>query len=92
MNAKIKGGIIIIVLLGVIYGTFKVGEHRGKKKITYFSELVEKTRGGKGYLIDMEVICTNGKDIGRLQLDVNLTNGQIVVARNDSQLEPNCTR
>ena len=42
------------------------------------------------YFINVIVACANGKDIGLLQVDLNLRNGQLRVVRNDSKLEPNC--
>ena len=91
ISPKVKGVVIICCLLGVMYGTYQVGRHT-ERKITTFGQLVEKTQGRKTYLIDMEIVCTNGKDLGKLQVDLDLTNGKLHVIRNDSQLEPNCTR
>lgn len=91
ISPKVKGVLIITALLGTFYGVYQSGRH-AERKLTTFSQLVEKTQGRKTYLIDMEIVCTNGKDLGKLQVDLDLTNGKLHVVRNDSQLEPNCTR
>lgn len=91
ISPKVKGAVVIGLLLAVMYGTYQYGRHT-ERKITTFSQLVEKTQGRKTYLIDTEIVCTNGKDLGKLQVDLDLTNGKLHVVRNDNQLEPNCTR
>ena len=91
ISPKVKGVVIICLLLAIMYGTYQFGRHT-ERKITTFSQLIEKTQGRKTYLIDMQVVCTNGKDLGKLQVDLDLTTGKLHVVRNDNQLEPNCAR
>lgn len=86
----LKLSVVAILFLAVVYGAVQYGKHT-ERKITWFSELLERTQGRKTYFMDFEVVCQNGKDLGRMQVDLNLTNGKIKIVRNDSKLEPNCT-
>lgn len=86
-----KWYVLAVLTFAVIIWAYIMGKH-SERRITYFSELVSKTQGRTGYLIDMEIVCSNGKDLGRFQVDVNLTNGKLVIVRNDSKREPNCVK
>lgn len=79
------------ILFGLLAAAYKAGQH-SEKKVTWFSELSMRTQGRKAYIIDTEIICSNGKDVGRLQVDLNLTNGKLYIVRNDSKLEPDCAK
>jgi hypothetical protein len=68
---------------------FYWGRHTAKPRIVWFSDLATFT-GKTQYLIDAEVKCPNGKDLGRLQVDLNLTNGKIRIVRNDPGEYPSC--
>lgn len=85
----VKLSLIAIIFLAVLYGAVQYGKH-SERSITWFSELMERTQGRKQYFMEFEVLCSNGKDLGRLQVDFNLSNGKLRVVRNDSKLEPNC--
>jgi hypothetical protein len=91
MNGFVKGLVVALLVGGTLIGVYKLGQ-KSEKKITWFSELSERTRGQKLYLIDTEVICGNGKDLGKFQVDLNLANGKIRIVRNDAGLEPSCSR
>jgi len=85
-----RASIIAAVLAGAcFYATFRLGQ-RSERKITWLSELTMKTQGRKIYLVDMVVTCANGKQLGPLQVDLNLRNGSLRIVRNDNKLEPNC--
>ena len=87
--AVIFGPVVIFLML--LIGVYKLGQ-KSQSKVTWFADLAEKTRGQRVYLIDINVICSNGKDLGKLQVDLNLTNGRLRVIRNDPGLEPNCSK
>jgi hypothetical protein len=91
MKDWLKYVAIPLLFLGVVTLAFFWGR-QSTKRLTYFSELTQRTQGRQAYIIDMEVVCSNGKDVGKLQVDLNLTNGKLVIVRNDSKLEPNCVR
>lgn len=85
---------VLVAVAGALFGVilaYKIGQH-SEKKLTWFSELAMRTQGRKAYIIDAEIVCSNGKDVGRLQVDLNLTNGKLYIVRNDSKLEPDCAK
>lgn len=104
LNIGLIMGLIVASL--AIMGAYFLGRHE-EKKITFLSELSTKARlipigagpgmippspNEKGYLLNFEVVCMNGRDIGRLSIDLNLATGKWVVVRNDSKLMPNCDK
>lgn len=89
MSKKLKWILIILAAAALTSGAYFVGR-RSEKRITWYSELGMRTHGVPIYFHDTEVRCANGKDIGRLTIDLNLRNGELKVVRNDSKLEPNC--
>ena len=97
--APLIASVAVILLLIGFFVMFKLGE-RQAHRVHWLSELMEKgavravptAPGSKPYLIDWEVYCANGKDIGRLQVDLDLTNGKLRIVRNDSKLAPDCSR
>jgi hypothetical protein len=91
MIRKVQVVGIVFVLSVCFYIAYSLGRHQ-ESKITTFSDLVQKTQGRRSYIIDMEVTCSNGKDLGKLQVDLDLTNGRLRVVRNDSKLAPNCDK
>lgn len=76
-------------ILGVLYFTYSLGETHAKR-VTWLSELLQRTQGQPGYLINVNVSCANGKQLGPLQVDLNLTNGKLRVIRNDAGPMPSC--
>lgn len=86
-----KWYVLVVTTFAIFTWAYFMGKH-SERRITYFSELVQRTQGQTVYLIDMKIVCSNGKDLGKLQVDLNLANGKLVIVRNDSKREPNCVR
>jgi len=61
------------------------GSHTAKPKIRWYSQMMGT------YVIDREVTCPNGKNVGRVQVDYDLTNGKWKTVRNDPGATPDCT-
>jgi hypothetical protein len=81
---------VILGLLGALYGVYQLGR-REERKITWFSEMTMKVYGRKvPYLSTQAIICPNGKVLGPVEIDLNLTNGKLRIIRNDPGLEPSC--
>jgi hypothetical protein len=80
---------VVVFFLCAIGLSFFLGRHTAKPRIVWFSDLATFT-GKTQYLIDADVKCPNGKDLGRLQVDLNLTNGKIRIVRNDPGEYPSC--
>lgn len=89
LTSWLKLTVTALLFMAVLYGVFQYGK-RSERRITWFSELLERTQGRRQYFMDFEVVCSNGKDIGRMQVDLNLTNGKVRIVRNDPMNEPNC--
>lgn len=83
--AKIATGLLFILLL---CGSYLFGKKSAKPKITMFSQLTGM------YLVDKDIICPvpNGKNLGKVQVDLDLTNGKLRVVRNDPGKEPSCIK
>jgi hypothetical protein len=87
---KASVGAAVLTLVGAIgYGGYSAGQHNSAK-IKYYSEMMEKTTGTKRYLIDGHVQCSNGKDLGLFQVDMDLRSGKLIVVRLDNRLTPDC--
>ena len=81
-----------ITLIAFSVLMYFVGRHESHK-VVWLSELVERTQGRKLYIVDFPIVCVpSGKELGRLQVDINLTNGKVRIVRNDAGLQPNCAR
>lgn len=87
----LKLSVVVVLFLAVVYGAVQYGKH-SERKVTWMSELLEKTRGQKAYFMDFEITCQNGKDLGRFQADLNLTNGIVKIVRNDPKNLPDCSK
>ena len=78
--AAVVGAILALLM-------FEGGQYWGRRKpkpVEWYSQL-------KGsYLIDEEYKCKNGRALGRVQVDLNLTNGKFRVIRNDPGKWPYC--
>jgi len=85
-----KSGMVVKVIvwtlaLAAIGGLFFwIGRRSAKAKVTKWSQLTGK------YLIEQEVSCPNGKKLGMVQVDLDLTNGKLRVVRNDPGKYPSC--
>ncbi len=88
-NTLPKLGIAAVLLLASYYAVYRVAE-TSAKRVTWLSELLLRTQGSAGYLINVNVMCANGKILGPLQVDLNLTNGKLRVVRNDAGTLPSC--
>lgn len=86
-----KVGIIPVLIVASFATMYKLGQHSATK-VRWYSELTEKTMGQKIYPINVNIRCMNGKDLGQLQVDLDLTNGKLRVVRNDPQNAPNCSK
>jgi hypothetical protein len=91
-------GIYIIVILGalLVVGSYWAGLRHKNRTIRWYSDMTSQIQGHKIYLIDTPVFCPNrqaklatgqiqmvpGKEIGKIQLDVNLQNGDLKVVTN----------
>jgi hypothetical protein len=80
---------IVGAILAALYFTYSLGETHAKR-VTWFSELFQRTQGNPAYLINMMVTCANGKPLGLLQVDLNLTNGKLRIVKNDPGPLPSC--
>jgi hypothetical protein len=85
--AKIIG---VVAFLTLPFVAYELGQ-RSAKGVTWLSELLTRTQGSAGYLINVNVQCANGKVLGPLQVDLNLTNGKLRVVRDDAGRFPDCT-
>jgi cephalosporin hydroxylase len=90
-KSRIWWGSVALLAVLVNVGAYYMGRHSARR-VTWLSELGERTGGGRVYLASVQVICANGKNLGILQIDVNLRNGKVRIVRNDAGLEPDCTR
>lgn len=95
MNS-IKNWSIMLVSIALLFGAYFYGKHRSEPKIKWYSDMTSQLQGRKIYLIDTPVMCPNhpvtlatgqitmvpGKEIGKIQLDVNLQTGQLRVVTN----------
>jgi hypothetical protein len=82
---------MLLLFLGTMYSVYQLGR-RNERKITWFSELGQRVYGRRTYIIDSPIVCPNGKNLGQLQIDINLTNGKVRIVRNDPGLEPSCEK
>lgn len=84
-KAKSVGAVALLLLVG---GVFLVGQYlgrRGPRPVEWLSQAL----GGR-YMVDQEVKCANGKSLGWIKVDLNLTNGKLRVVRNDPGKWPAC--
>lgn len=81
---KILGvvGVIVLVVAAVLVGQYY--GRRGPRPVEWLSQDVGV------FIVDQEIKCKNGKSLGRVQIDVNLTNGKLRVVRNDPGRWPYC--
>jgi hypothetical protein len=80
---------LAVTLLLAFVASFFFGRHTAKPTVVWLSDL-NVALGRSGYLLDVDVACANGKKLGKLQVDLNLTNGKLRVVRNDPGTEPSC--
>lgn len=83
--------LMILTSIAILYGAYRLGR-REEHKITWLSELTQRTVGKNIYALDLRLVCLNGKDLGVIQVDLNLTNSKFRIVRNDPGLEPNCNK
>jgi hypothetical protein len=89
---KTKIGLAVLGLL-ILAGSFYLGRSTAKPQVIWFSDINPYLGGGpKQYLMDVPVKCANGKDLGKIQVDLNLTNGKLRVVRNDPGKTPSCEK
>lgn len=91
-------GALLVGALAIVAGVYWAGRKSATPKITHYSQLVGV------YVIDKEVTCPArvgtgpdgkpttipGKSLGKVQVDLDLTNGKLKVVRNDPGLTPSC--
>ena len=93
-----KSGMAMKVTLGLLLwavlvgGAFWIGRKTAKPTIKTYSDLTMFVSGKRAYLIDTDVKCANGRDLGQVQVDLDLTNGKLRVIRNDPGKEPSCVK
>jgi hypothetical protein len=88
---KTKIGLALLGL-AILMGSFFLGRHTVRHQVIWFSDINPYLGGQRAYLIDIPVKCANGKDLGKIQVDLNLTNGKLRVVRNDPGKEPSCDK
>jgi hypothetical protein len=88
-KSNLKWLLGLVFATSLLYFSFYLGR-RTERRITWMSELMEKIQGRKQNLIEVPLVCSNGKKLGMLMIDVNLRNGKWRIVRNDAGLEPNC--
>lgn len=88
MNLTTKLSLLAVGII-IFIGSFFLGRHSAKPAVVWLSDLAVVT-GHPGYYIDAEVTCANGKKLGKLQIDINLTNGKLRVIRNDPGKDASC--
>src|SRR5882724_9523253 len=94
MTSLTKFFIVALAFLLIIVGAFYAGKKAHDPKIKWYSDMTSQLQGHKIYLIDTPVTCPNrtvqpdpklgprmipGKEIVKLQIDVNLQNGDLKV-------------
>lgn len=98
MQRLVYGGALLIGALVVIGGVYWAGRKSATVRITTYSQMMG------GYLIDKDVTCPAkigtgpdgkpttipGKLLGKVQVDLDLTNGKLKVVRNDPGQTPSC--
>lgn len=89
MSRKAKSVVGVVGLLLLVSVVFLVGQYlgrRGPRPVEWLSQAVGR------YFIDQEVKCPgpNGKSLGWIKADLNLTNGKIRIVRNDPGKWPSC--
>lgn len=96
---RIQAAGVVVVTALTVAGVYWAGRKSATPKITHYSQLVGV------YVIDKEVTCPArvgtgpdgkpatipGKSLGKVQVDLDLTNGKLKVVRNDPGLTPSCT-
>lgn len=88
---KLTTKLSLLALAIIIFiASFFLGRHTAKPSVVWLSDLNIATGHPAGYLIDVPLTCANGKKLGQLQVDLNLTNGKLRVVRNDAGKEPSC--
>jgi hypothetical protein len=83
--------LLIAAVLGILF--LLAGRYWGmqeKDDSEWLSHTLYVLKGQKIYIIDLPLVCNNGKNLGKLQADVNLKNGKLRIVRNDAGLDPNC--
>lgn len=81
---KILGVVGVLVLAVAVFLGGQYWGRRGPRPTEWLSQAVGL------YIVDQEVKCKNGKSLGRIQIDINLTNGKMRVVRNDPGRWPYC--
>lgn len=90
--ATLKLCAFVLLWLAVVGGAFFIGRKTAKPTVKMYSDLTMFISGKRTYLIDTDVKCPNGRDLGKVQVDLDLTNGKLHVVRNDPGKEPSCVR
>lgn len=89
MKPTTKLALLALAII-IFIASFFLGRHTVKPTVAWLSDLNVATGHTAGYFIDAEIVCANGKKLGKLQVDLNLTNGKLRVVRNDAGKEPSC--
>jgi hypothetical protein len=89
---------LFAVGVATVGGVYWAGRKSATPKLTRYSQIMG------GYLIDKDVVCPArtepgpdgkprvipGRSLGKVQVDLDLTNGKLHVVRNDPGLTPTC--
>jgi hypothetical protein len=89
-SGMVKWSLGISSLAVLMFVAFFAGRKTASPTVKTFSDLSMFTTGKRAYLVDTEAKCPNGKSLGRVQVDLDLTTGKWKVVRNDPGKEPSC--
>lgn len=97
MNSWSKFSAVVVAFLLIIIGAYYTGKKSHDPKIKWYSDMTSQLQGHKIYLIDTPVTCPNrtiqtdpklgprmipGKEIGKIQIDINLQSGELKAVTN----------
>jgi hypothetical protein len=83
-SGVVKGVVLLLVAVALVLGGMYAGRKTYKPSVRWLSQLSGE------YPIDKEFHCKNGQSLGRVQADLDLTNGKWTVLRNDPGKYPKC--
>ena len=103
MSKGVWKELVALLLLTIIaVFSFWFGRRTARPTVRTLSDLQLAVGGQRHYWIDTDVKCPDvrdsagkiqpGKNLGKLQVDLDLTNGKLRVVRNDAGKEPSCSQ
>lgn len=83
---------ITAIAAAMIAVGWQVGRRQAaaERKPVWLSDLFEMNGGGRKYVIDIDLKCPGGQDLGHVQADLNMDNATLRIVRNDPREHPIC--